>query len=50
MQSHSGCTRTESLAGAKKKVIRSSRKVVESSSKGAELGAEPSDPGPGFVV
>jgi hypothetical protein len=50
MQSHSGCTRTESLAGAKKKVTRSSRKVVESSPKEAELGDEPSDPGPSFLV
>jgi hypothetical protein len=50
MQSHSGCTRTQSLAGANKghQVVEEGREVVVEG--GAKLGAEPSDTGSGFVL
>jgi hypothetical protein len=50
VQSHSGCTRTQSLAGASEnhQVIEEGCEVV--SKEGAKLGAEPSDIGSGFVV
>jgi hypothetical protein len=50
MQSHSGCTRTQSLAGANEshQVVEEGREVVIE--RGAKLGAEPSDTGSGFVV
>jgi hypothetical protein len=49
VQSHSGCTRTQSLAGANKghQVVEEGRGVVVE--KGAKLGAEPSDAESGFV-
>jgi hypothetical protein len=50
VQSHSGCTRTQSLAGANNRhqaVEESCEVVVE---KGAKLGAEPADAGLGFVL
>jgi hypothetical protein len=50
VQSHSGFTRTQSLAGANKghRVVEGGRKVVVE--KGAKLGAEPSYTGSGLVV
>jgi hypothetical protein len=50
VQSHSGCTRTQSLAGAHKKhqVVEEGREVVIE--KGAKLGAEPSDTESGLVT
>jgi hypothetical protein len=50
VQSHSGCTRTQSLDGAHKKhqVVEEGRGVVVE--KGAKLGVEPSDAGSYFVV
>jgi hypothetical protein len=50
VQSHSRCTRTQSLAGANKRhqVVEEGLKIVVE--KGAKLGAEPSDAGSGFVV
>jgi hypothetical protein len=50
MQSHSGCTKTQSLAGANKghQVVEDGRIFVVE--KGAQLGAEPSDAGSGFVL
>jgi hypothetical protein len=50
MPSHSGCTRTQSLAGANKRhqVIEEGHKVVIE--KRAKLGAEPPDAGSGFVT
>jgi hypothetical protein len=50
VQSHSGCTRTQSLAGANKghQVVEEGREIVVE--RGAELGAEPSDTGSGLVV
>jgi hypothetical protein len=50
MQSHSGCTRTQSLEGANKshQVVEEGREIVVE--RGAELGAEPSDVGSDFVL
>jgi hypothetical protein len=50
MQSHSGCTRTQSPAGANKKhqVVEEGRTVIIE--RRAKLGVEPSDTGSGFVV
>jgi hypothetical protein len=50
MQSHSGCTRTQCLAGENKdrQVVEEGRGVIVE--KGAKLGAEPSNAGSGFVV
>jgi hypothetical protein len=50
VQSHSGCTRTQSLAGANKRhqVVEEGHKAVVK--RGAKLDAEPSDTGSGFVV
>jgi hypothetical protein len=50
MQSHSGCTRTQSLAGANNihQVIEEGREVVVE--EGAKLGAEPSNTRSGFVL
>jgi hypothetical protein len=50
MQSHSGCTRTQTLEGANKRhqVVEEGHKVVVE--KGAKLGAEPSYTRSGFVV
>jgi hypothetical protein len=50
VQSHSGRTRTQSLAGVNKRhqVVEEGHKVVIEN--GAKLGAEPPDAGSGFVV
>jgi hypothetical protein len=50
VQSHSGCTRTQSLADANNRhqVIEESREVVIE--RGAKLGAEPSGAGSCFVL
>jgi hypothetical protein len=50
MQSHRGCTRTQSLAGEKNRhqVVEEGREVVVEG--GAKLGAEPSDIGSDFVL
>jgi hypothetical protein len=50
MQSHCGCTRTQSLAGANNRhqVVEEGREVFVEG--GAKLGAEPSDKGSGFVL
>jgi hypothetical protein len=49
MQSHSGCTKTQSLAGANKghKVVEGGCGVIIEK---AKLGAEPSDTRSGFVM
>jgi hypothetical protein len=46
MQSHSGHTRTQSLAGANE----GPQVVEEGRRRGAKLGVEPSDTGSGFVL
>jgi hypothetical protein len=50
VQSHSGCTKTQSLEGANKRhqVVEEGHGVVLE--KGAKLGAEPFDAGSGFVL
>jgi hypothetical protein len=50
VQSHSGCTRTQSLAGANERhqVVEEGHGIVVE--KGANLGTEPSDTGSGFVL
>jgi hypothetical protein len=50
VQSHSGCTRTQILAGANKdhQVVEEGREVIVE--RGAKLGAEPSDTGSGLVM
>jgi hypothetical protein len=50
MKSHSGCTRTQSLAGANKghQIVEEGRGVFIE--KGAKLGDGPSDIGSGFVL
>jgi hypothetical protein len=50
VQSHSGCTRTQSLAGANNihQVVEEGRGVVIE--EGAKLGTEPSDTRSGFVL
>jgi hypothetical protein len=50
VQSHSGCTRTQSLASANKdhQVVEEGREVVVE--RGAKLGVEPSNTGSGLVV
>jgi hypothetical protein len=50
VQSHSGCTRTQSLAGANKRhqVVEEGRGVVVE--RGTELGAGPSDTGSVFCL
>jgi hypothetical protein len=50
VQSHSGCTRTQSLAGANKRyqVVEGGRGVIVE--KGAKLGVGPFDTKSGFVL
>jgi hypothetical protein len=50
VQSHSGCTRTQSLEGANKghQVVEEGREVIVE--RGATLGVEPSDTLSGLVV
>jgi hypothetical protein len=50
VQSHSGCTRTQSLAGANSRhmVVEEGHEVVVEG--GAKLGAEPSDAWSDFVL
>jgi hypothetical protein len=50
VQSHSGCTRTQSLAGANNihQVVEEGREVVVEA--GVNVGAEPSDTKSGFVL
>jgi hypothetical protein len=50
VQSHSGCTRTQSLESADKghQVVEEGREIVVE--RGAKLGAMPSDTRLGFVV
>jgi hypothetical protein len=50
VQSHSECTRTQSLAGANKghQVVEEGREIIVE--RGIKLGAEPSHTGSGLVV
>jgi hypothetical protein len=50
VQSHSGCTTTQSLAGANKghQVVEEGREIIVQ--RWAKLGVEPSDTGSGLVV